>query len=304
MRVLVMDVKTADARTHEFDVQDVEYLRHGDRPLLAKVCTPRGEGPFPAVVDLHGGAWCLADRNTDRVRHEFLAGHGVTVVSIDWRCGRDGAYPLALTDINYAIRWTKLHAKDLKTRPELVGISGQSSGGHLAMLAAMRPRDPRYTAIPLPAGSRPLDASVKFAVLSWPVINPIGRYRYAQRQAALNPPPDWTKGIIDRHNQFWGTEANMIEGNPMLILERGEKAELPPAIWHQGRGDLMHDYKDEDFKGSDTEAPRFAASYRKAGGDIELSYFDTDRKPGHSPDLNKIGDTFERMLAFIGKHGR
>ena len=59
----------------------------------------------------------------------------------------------------------------------------------------------------------------------------------------------------------------------MLILERGEKVELPPAIWHQGRGDLMHDYKDEDFKGSDTEAPRFAANYRKAGGEIELVLF-------------------------------
>ena len=52
----------------------------------------------------------------------------------------EGAYPLALADINYAIRWVKLHAKELKTRPDLVGISGQSSGGHLAMLAAMRPQ--------------------------------------------------------------------------------------------------------------------------------------------------------------------
>ena len=65
---------------------------------------------------------------------------------------REGAYPLALTDINYAVRWTKLHAKDLKTRPDLVGISGQSSGGHLAMLAAMRPHDPRYTAIAAAGG--------------------------------------------------------------------------------------------------------------------------------------------------------
>ncbi len=75
----------------------------------------------------------------------------------------EGAYPKALADINYAIRWVKLHAKDLKTRPDLVGISGQSSGGHLAMLAAMRPHDPRYTAIPLPAGSPALDATVKAA---------------------------------------------------------------------------------------------------------------------------------------------
>jgi len=65
--------------SHEIDIQDVEYLRHGDKPLLAKVYKPRGEGPFPALVDLHGGAWCLADRNTDKVRHEVLAGHGAMI---------------------------------------------------------------------------------------------------------------------------------------------------------------------------------------------------------------------------------
>ena len=138
--------------------------------------------------------------------------------------------------------------------------------------------------------------------MSWPVINPLGRYRFAKRQGALPNPPEWPPGIIDKHHQFWGGEENMAEGNPMLILERGEKVALPPAIWHQGRGDMLHDYKDEDFKGSDTEAPRFAANYKKAGGNIELHYFDSDRKPGHSPDLTKIGDTFEKMLAFIGKH--
>ena len=297
-----MDAKTVDARTHEFDVHDVEYLRHGDKPFLAKVYKPRGAGSFPALVDLHGGAWCIADRNTDKVRHEFLASHGCVIVSLDFRMAKEGAYPKALADINYAIRWVKLHAKELKTRPDLVGISGQSSGGHLAMLAAMRPHDPRYTTIALPAGSPALDATVKAAVLSWPVINPLSRYRHAKRSAALPNPPEWPPGIIDKHNQFWGTEANMTEGNPMLMLERGEKVALPPAIWHQARGDVLHDYKDEDFKGADTEAPRFAANYKKAGGNIELHYFDSDRQPGHSPDLTKIGDTFEKMLAFIGKH--
>jgi hypothetical protein len=169
------------------------------------------------------------------------------------------------------------------------------------MLAAMRPHDPRYTTIALPPGSPAQDATVKCVVMSWPVINPLSRYRHAKRQGALPNPPEWPPGIIDKHQQFWGGEENMTEGNPMLILERGEKVTLPPAIWHQGRGDVLHDYKDEDFKGTDTEAPRFTANYKKAGGQIELTYFESDRKPGHSPDLTKIGDTFERMLAFIGK---
>ena len=296
-----MDAKTVDAKTHEFDVQDVEYLRHGDKPLLARVFKPRGAGPFPAVVDLHGGAWCNANRLSDKLRHELLASHGVTVVSLDWRVAREGAYPKALADINYGVRWVKANAKELKTRPDLVGISGQSSGGHLAMLAAMRPNDPRYTTIALPAGSPAVDASVKCVIMSWPVINPIGRYRFAKRNAAMTPPAEWAPDIISRHDQFWVSEENMTEGNPMLILERGEKVALPPAIWHQGHGDMMHDYKDEDYKGPETEAPRFAANYKKAGGEIELCYFDSPRKPGQSPDLTNIGDTFERMLGFIGK---
>src|ERR1041385_2431832 len=208
-----MDAKTAEARTHEFDAQDVEYLRHGGKPLLARVTKPRGAGPFPALVDLHGGAWCMADRNTDKVRHEFLAGHGVVVVSLDWRTAKEGAYPKALTDINYAIRWVKLRARELKTRPDLVGISGQSSGGHLAMLVAMRPHDPRYAAIALPTGSPAHDATVRCVVMSWPVINPLGRYNHAKRTAASANPPEWPKGIITRQDSYWQGEANMAEGN-------------------------------------------------------------------------------------------
>lgn len=43
--------------TYDVDVADVEYLRHGDKPLLARLFKPRGSGPFPLMVELHGGAW-------------------------------------------------------------------------------------------------------------------------------------------------------------------------------------------------------------------------------------------------------
>jgi acetyl esterase/lipase len=41
----------------EIDIEDVEYLRHGDKPLLARLFKPRGPGPFPALIELHGGWW-------------------------------------------------------------------------------------------------------------------------------------------------------------------------------------------------------------------------------------------------------
>ncbi len=297
MTTAVLETKTTD-----YDVEDREYLRHGDNPLLARVFTPRGAGPFPALVECHGGAWCMSDRFTEHLRHEYMAAHGVVSIALDFRSGNAAPYPASVADINYAVRWAKLNARKLKTRPELVGLSGQSSGGHLAMLVAMRPHDPRYGAIPLPAGSPRHDASVRCVVMSWPVINPLSRYRHAKRALTGPNPPEWPNGIIARHDSYWRSEANMADGNPMLALERGEKVQTPPAVWYQGRGDTVHDYKDaeSDFPGN--EPQRFVANYKKAGGDIELVYIDMERHAGHTPDLTKTGDMFARMVEFVGRH--
>lgn len=296
-----MTTATLEAKTAtDYDVSDIEYLRHGDKPLLARVFKPRGQGPFPAMVECHGGAWCMSDRFSEHLRHEYMASHGIVSIALDFRSGNEDPYPASVQDINYAVRWAKANARDLKTRPDLVGLSGQSSGGHLAMLVAMRPRDPRYGAIALPAGTSAPDASVRCVIMSWPVINPLSRYRHAKRD--LGAGKEWGKSIIGRHDSYWGSEANMAEGNPLLALERGEKVVLPPAVWYQGRNDVQHDYKDPDSDFAGNEPQRFCAYYKKAGGDIALDYIDMERHAGHSPDLTQTGDLFARMVAFIGKH--
>ena len=290
-----------EARTTEFDVDDVEYLRHGDKPLLATIYKPRGAGPFPAMVECHGGAWCMSDRFTEKLRHEYMASHGIVSIALDFRSGNEDPYPASVQDINYAVRWAKLSARALKTRPDLVGLSGQSSGGHLAMLVAMRPRDPRYAAIALPPGSPAHDASVRCVIMSWPVINPFSRYRHAKRAQAVASPPEWPKSIIARQDSYWRSEAAMAEGNPLLALERGEKVLTPPAVWYQGRGDTMHDYKDVESAFDGNEPQRFCANYGKAGGTISLEYIDMDRAAG-PPDLSKVGDMFGRMVTFVERH--
>ena len=170
---------TTELARYAIDVEDVEYLRHGDKALLARIYKPRGTGPFPLVIDLHGGAWCKKDRTSDAGTDEPLAKSGVVVVALDFRMPPEAAYPASMADINYAIRWCKARAQELNTRPDMVGILGVSSGGHQAMLTAMRPADARYAALQLP-GTEKLDATVRCAVLCWPVIDPLGRYRYAK----------------------------------------------------------------------------------------------------------------------------
>ena len=273
----------------EFTTEDLEYLRHGDRPLLARLFRPRGDGPFPAVVDVHGGAWTNGDRTECQARGEALAAAGLVVAAIDFRHAADG-YPTSLADINYATRWLKAHASEFRTRPDLIGIAGSSSGGHLAMLSAMRPRDPRYAALTLPGH----DATVRCVVMLWPVINPLSRYRYARRERDAANPPAWVGNIPERHDTYWTTEAAMAEGNPMLALERGEKVETPPALWIQGRPDPVHDYHDVDSSFPGNEPERFVANYRKAGGQIETATV--------AQESRQSGRTFELMIDFFLRH--
>jgi acetyl esterase len=265
--------------TYEYTTQDVEYLRHGDRKFMARLFKPQGKGPFPAVVEVHGGAWCNGDLNECQIYAEGFARAGLAVAAIDFRHAGDG-YPTSLADINYAIRWVKAHASELNTRADLVGIAGQSSGGHLGMLAAMRPNDPRYTAIQLPSSAPAVDGTVRAVAMLWPVINPLSRYRHALRARDSANPPAWVGSIPQRHDTYWKTEANMAEGNPMLILEKDEKVLTPPAIWIQGQPDIVHDYRDPDAPIEGNEPQRFVTNYRKAGGEIDLLYVDNAKKAG------------------------
>jgi len=262
---------------YAFTTETVEYIRHGATPYMMKLYKPSGDGPFPMVIDLHGGAWCNGDLADCDGRDQVLAASGLVVAAANFRHASEG-YPTSLADINFAIRWMKGNAAKLNGNPSAVGLSGTSSGGHLAMLVAMRPNDPRYTAIAGPAG---VDPSVKAVVMQWPVINPISRYRNARRMRDSANPPAWVGNIPERHEQYWKTEAAMIEGNPIGILEKGEKVVTPPALWIQGQPDPVHDYRDPESPLELNEPLRFSLGYRKVGGYIETLYVDDATKRGN-----------------------
>jgi acetyl esterase/lipase len=282
-------------------VEDVEFLRHGAKPLLMRLYKPAGRGPFPAVVELHGGAWHSGDRLVEHTRHEALAERGILAASLDFRHGIEGAYPLGVADINYAIRWIKAHAKDLNVGSGGLAVSGQSSGGHLAMLTAMRPKDPRYTAQALPAGSPAVDATVRCVVMSWPVINPLSRYRHAKRAQAGGA--SWANDLIAGHDEFWRNEANMADGSPVVMLERGEKVETPPALWVQAPNDNNHDYRDPEGNFDGNEPQRFVDRYRKAGGSIDLVYYEAPlRFTSVAPASPAALAAFDRIAGFIKQH--
>jgi acetyl esterase/lipase len=276
---------------YEIDVEDIEYLRHGDKPLLARLFKPQGAGPFPLIVEVHGGAWCKGTRLNNKVIHETLAKSGVVVAALDFRMPPNAGYPHTIADVNYAVRWFKSRAVELKSRPDRVGILGTSSGGHIAMLVAMKPRDPRYGAIPLSGTAHDVDASVRCVVLGWPVIDPLGRYHHALKLKEAGD-PDLADRVGGDHLRFWGTEEAMREGSTTIALERGDKVETPPVLYLQGTQDYNHPRPNLD---------RFVASYRKLGGKLELHLFEGEKQLfiPQRPDSPASIDALEKIVEFV-----
>jgi acetyl esterase/lipase len=240
---------------YEVKVEDIEYRSVGDQSWLALVYQPQGPGPFPVLLEIHGGAWNNGDRKSNPPLAEGLASSGVVVASIDFRMGGQDPYPSSLADINYATRWLKVHAADFKADAATVGGIGVSSGGHLIMLSAMRPFDPRYTALPFPDGAS-VDATLAYAISLWGVLDPYGRYVMAQERG--------NKELMASHERYFLTAETMQECNLIQILERGEKVALPPTLLLQGTADRGVP------KGM---VEKVAELYHAAGGDVDLAMF-------------------------------
>ena len=239
--------------SYDVKTNDIVYRREGDLELPARIYRPQGAGPFPAVVDVHGGAWNAQSHVFNAVSHESLAASGVLVMAIDFRSSNIAPHPAAQQDINYAVRWLKAHASEYSGSTDHVGIVGWSSGGHQVMLGAMRPLE--YATVPLSEAPH-LDAKVAYVVMGWPVIDPLARYEMAR--AAGN------EQLMKNHIAYFGDEAGQVAASPLRLLERGEAAELPPALLLQGAADeglprMM--------------AERFVELYSLAGGIIELGKY-------------------------------
>lgn len=129
--------------------KDIEYGRAGTYSLRLDAHIPDGPGPFAAVILVHGGAWVAGDR-TSNVQPLFqpLSDAGFAWFSISYRLAGDVARnPLgaalqlgtAENDVRRAVAFVKEHAPEYHVNPNKIALIGESAGGQLAAMAALRP---------------------------------------------------------------------------------------------------------------------------------------------------------------------
>ena len=280
-------MKTAydPAAKFELKVSEVEFRRAvSGRMLMARVYQPQGVGPFPTLLDLHGGAWNNKDRFANEPMDRAVAASGVLVVAVDLTLAPEAPYPASVQDGNFAVRWLKSKAAEWNGDAAMLGVLGSSSGGHVAELLGLRPRDPRYNAIAL-SSAPSVDATVAYVATRSPISDTVARYQQAEKMKREN--------MIKNNKTYFNPWETIFESNPQQIVDRREAATLPPLLIMQGA-------LDDNVLPAVQE--KFAASYRAAGGQCDLHVFEGCEhewvaKPGSQTDR-----AHEMVKAFIARN--
>lgn len=125
--------------------EDVVFGAGGGRELRCDVYTPPGEkGRAPAILLVHGGAWKFGDRKQLKGYGFLLGREGYVCVACEYRLSEEAQWPAPLHDVKAALRWMRANHEELGIDRSRIAVSGNSSGGHLALLAGATAGNPAF----------------------------------------------------------------------------------------------------------------------------------------------------------------
>src|SRR5436190_21153917 len=104
------------------------------REMHLDLFRPNGNGPFPAVIVVHGGAWITGNHAMENPFAIELAGRGYVAATVEYRLSNEAKYPAAIHDLKASVRWLRAHAARYQIDPTRIAAVGVSAGGHLVAL--------------------------------------------------------------------------------------------------------------------------------------------------------------------------
>lgn len=115
--------------------------------LALTVYRPTGDGRFPAIVQIYGGAWQRGAPEDQSEIGRYLAARGYVVFAIDYRHAPRWTWPAQIADVRSALGWIRDHARDYQADVTRLALVGRSAGAQLALIAAYEPNAPRIRGV-------------------------------------------------------------------------------------------------------------------------------------------------------------
>ncbi len=217
-----------------FEESEIVYAEIEGLKLHALFYCPTDSGntPRPFVIDIHGGAWVTGDRYSGRHYCRELARAGIPVLAIDFRHGPKHQHPCANEDIAAAVQFVRQNESSLNVSISHLGLTGSSSGGHLALLSGLRPTTEHavniFTKGAFTRGK--IYPSVDFVIALWPVSNPLARFQYVTARGTEDP-DIWVNfqplRLAEGHLAYFGTQAAMHEASIQRLLSDEQNTQTP-----------------------------------------------------------------------------
>ncbi len=217
----------------------------GDIPV--RIYRPEGDGPFPIVMNFHGGGWVIGDLDTaDAVCRSVCRTAECIVISVDYRLAPEHEYPAAVDDAYAATCWAAEHAAELGGSGRLA-VMGESAGGNLAAVVAQKSRDEN-------------GPKIDFQLLAYPVVDhDLTRTSYVENGQGY---------LLETETMSWFWDIYCPEaerrGEPAASPLKAESlAGLPPALVLTAEFDPLRD-----------EGHAYADALQAAGVAAEAICFD------------------------------
>jgi len=260
----------------------LSYTETAGLPQLLDLYLPEGQGPFPTVVSLHGGAWKHGTRA--EVEAGFLVAAGIAVASVSYRLSGVAPFPAMIQDCRAAVRWLRSEHRRHDLMGEKIGAMGASAGGHLAALLGLPPEVPKWDR---PEDLQGISDRVQAVVSVSPVTDvrelwrhwESGRKERPDRTAAL---ADFCGGPPADHLELMRVASplsHVRDGAPAMLLYHGRLDPVVPISHSQRLAEALQ---------------RHAVPVELISADVEHDCL--DRYPDPEGEKRKIAAFFNRHL--------
>lgn len=245
--------------------REAVYRETPEGPLSIEAAIPDGEGPFPAVVHVHGGAWRYGEPRLRGLKR--LVEAGIATASVEYRLSGTATYPAPVRDVVAAVRWVRANEPGWNIDTERVALLGGSAGAHLAALVAGAPEHPNFQ----PDGfDVDASAAVEAAVLHYGIYDLTGRDACADQNT----------------RQFFGdacgSESVVAEASPITHVD-GEH----PPVW------LFHGTADELVPPEQSQ--RYRDALDSAGVSVEYTEIEGANHGYIDPNNEGMADTRRKV---------
>lgn len=268
---------------------DIPYANISNAQKLDIYLPEEGDGPFPVILHIHGGAFAIGDKRDMYLMSYFLGfERGYAVVSVNYRLSGEAIFPAGLQDLKASIRWLRAIQEQYYLDGNRIAACGGSAGGNYAAMLSLTPNVSELDDLSLGNSDYPCD--IQAAV---DMFGPTDFLKMDEQLAESGLGPCDHNDVDSPESRYLGAKITKIpskvqQANPMTYIHK----DMPPILIQHGRKDHLVPVQQSII---------FVEKLKKYV-DHDRFEFDILEDADHGDPLFETQENMNRVFSFLDKH--